>query len=136
MPRYPEDYPENCPPIVGDHFPEKCFRLIPRSTACKRKDFLSTYDCNGHVYKDGIDKCGQRSISVFSDKTDAFNVVLQHPKIQQKYVATLKIGFEDGVFKPTPDPANGYSHLDWWVSNSFDMNNSCLKVETVVQEAQ
>lgn len=132
MPPTYENYPDACPPVDGIYISDECYRLIPRDRYCKSKDFRSTYEKNGHQYEKGQDKCNQRAISVYLEKSDAVNMVLQRPKMTQRCIATLKLYAEDGVLVHSPDPANGKSHHDWWVSTKFDCKRSCVKIEPVM----
>lgn len=129
MPSYPEDFPSNCPPSDGTPPIDKCFRLIARGNNCKPKDFKSKYETNGNQYSLEIDACDQRAISVFSNKSDAINFIRQRPKTHLRFIATLFLSEDDGIMQHRPDPANGDSHYDWWVSASFKFNTSCIKVE-------
>ncbi len=122
---YPEFFPSDCPPPSARNLPGKYYRLIRRIERCKTKDFLPEYS-------DSQLNCPQCAISIFSNKKEIINLVLQHPRMQQKYLAELTLDGDCGVMINSSDKSSYSSHYDWWIPKGLECTSYCTSIEQII----
>ena len=122
-----ENYPSGCPPDSASEIKGYFYRLVGRPERCKKKDFESPYErLRSHYTEDG-DKCSQRCISVYSEKEDIENLILQHPRMPH-FVAELNLNGDHGVLLNCQDASDLPSHHNWWKSQRLDCTKYCQAI--------
>ena len=116
--KWPDFYPENCPPVDAQPASGTFYRLV-RHNPPRAEDFKSTYEehPNQFTHIPMAKRCG---LSVQKDLRDSERLARldqikkRAPKFKNRQIAEGKLNPTLGMIKHTP--SNHYkSHHTWWV---------------------
>ena len=110
--KWPEFFPESCPPQDSSDATGGVYRLINGSTPGKR-DFKSYREINpSKPYE--VPECQVCSLSVYTDKAGIIQLKNRVPATRKKSVSYGELNASYGKIKHTP--YKGDSHHSWWVT--------------------
>ena len=111
MKKWPDHYPERCPPSTAEEVSGKIYRFTNRTNP-KHKDFLSYYEL--HPVKDcGKKVCNARGLSVFANEEDCRVAAATIPALRKKHLCVAELPKEAGVVADTPSN-NIANHKTLW----------------------
>jgi len=115
-----EELPTSCPPS-GTIDCEGTYYRVSHGNPAESSDFFSQrlLAPEKQFKGEGIDECIVRAVSIFSELSDAKNL-LRLPKFKNANIAELHLLEQDGRMKKTFRK----SHYSWWRSKSFNVNNA------------
>ena len=115
-----ETLPEACPPEDAKPVSGRFYR-IAKGNPADSGDFFSQRKLQpGKVFVGkGIDECIVRSISLFSELSDA-QKKLFIPKFKHAHIVMVDLEPKDGVVKKT----FADSHFSWWRTVDFDVRQA------------
>lgn len=109
--RFPDWYPESCPPDDALPARGKVYRLVC-AEGPQADDFVPLWQCRpNHKYPDMCKACG---LSVHRSREDAERLRSVYPTMRDKTIACGTLTPEMGVTKHTPSRISD-SHTSWWV---------------------
>ena len=115
-----EDLPEQCPPDDAE-LAKGIYYRIANGNPATSEDFFSQRKMQpDKVFKgEGIDDCIVKSVSLFSDKSEAMKR-MKLPKFKKAVIAEVKLEAKDGMIKKT----FGIAHYSWWRSKGFHVSQA------------
>lgn len=119
-----EELPDSCPPEDTEYGSNRTFFRITERKPPIDSDFFSQRKLSPHKAFN-IDECIARSLSIFSNRNDALNI-MKLPKFKNyPYLYKIKLNNNAGVIKKT----SSKSHYSWWRSKAFDFTNGIEMIE-------
>ncbi len=116
MSRWPEHYPDQCPPKEAYHHHGELFRFINRNNPVAR-DFRSYYELEPQ--KDWGEKaCQARGLSVVKCALGVKEMRASIPALRRKKVSKAIISAECGMLANTPS-STSERHCTWWIPTSL-----------------
>ena len=119
--RWPEDFPEDCPPEEADLANGVYYRIV-KNDSPEPDDFVSLYYLNRRladvrIQSGRVTQCEAMGLSVFADESDAVYWATRISRIGNR-IARLTLG--PGAGKILPTPREGDSHHTWWQADGYD----------------
>ena len=109
--KFPDYFPEGCPPASAKDSEITLYRLCKDMVPCKA-DFVSFYLINPEKYRNCINAYG---LSVFPSIEDCNIARSKAPRLRKKpYSAKGENNEDRGKYVFTPSNANP-NHITWWV---------------------
>ncbi|MBE9396776.1 hypothetical protein IOQ59_05805 [Pontibacterium sp. N1Y112] len=113
MKKWPDHFPEQCPPGCAEPVSGKVYRFINRANP-KEKDFKSFFELKPD--QDWGEKaCQARGLSVYKNKNACEQMVDLVPALAKKKLAVAELNSNDGVIAETPS-RNSNEHNTLWSS--------------------
>lgn len=111
MIKWPDHFPEQCPPVHASPVSGNVFRFISRN-APKHKDFVSFFSINPS--KDwGDNSCQANGLSVYSSNEVCAKMAKMIPALAKKKLAVAELNSNDGYIANTPSN-NTKHHKTLW----------------------
>jgi hypothetical protein len=111
MKKWPEHYPEQCPPPSAIPPSGNVFRFTVR-TSPKERDFLSYYELKPDE-KWGNKACIARGLSVYTSIDDCIAAAAAVPALKKKKISVALLPANSGVIASTPS-MNIKNHRTFW----------------------
>lgn len=108
--RYPDYFPNNCPPQNAVAHKKTLFRFCKNAEPVE-SDFESYYLKKPEKYKDKINAYG---LSVLGSKEDCSSAVRKSPYLRVEYISFGDTDENIGCYLNTPNKKNP-GHITWWV---------------------
>ena len=109
--KYPDFFPDNCPPMDSNVTKQKLFRFC-KSKNISSDDFVSYYEANPEKFKGNILSYG---LSVMKSRDDCIKAYKKFPYMHKfKTIAVGETNESRGCWKNTPNKSNP-THVTWWV---------------------
>ena len=122
--RFPDDWPQGCPPDDSEHAKGVMFRIVGHDPVHDR-DFLSQFDLGRAAT---ADPCLRRALSIFSKVTDAEHRRRLTPKLG-RYIAQGTLEHAHGDMKHTGGDRS--SHVSWWPCEGIDRKAGFLVMQGI-----
>lgn len=117
--KYPEYFPENCPPDDANTDEKQLFRFC-NGNIPEVSDFISYYQKSPDKYKEIINAYG---LSVLQSRNDCLRAYRKFPFLRKyKSIAQGFTNFARGSWKVTPGKISP-THLTWWVCDGVIPSN-------------
>lgn len=114
--KWPEFYPENCPPEDAEPASGTVYRLV-RHDPPQAEDFKTPWEeYPGRFPEPTIENCG---LSVHTDLHDSERLKDRVPQFRKRQIAEGILNPKLGMIQHTPLPEDE-SHHDWWVPVGTD----------------
>ncbi|MGA8135920.1 MAG: hypothetical protein WCA48_17495 [Pseudomonas gingeri] len=111
MTKWPDHYPEQCPPSCAEAISGTIYRFTNRTNP-KLRDFISYYEMDPG--KDwGRMACNARGLSVYSTYADCAAAVEAVPALRKKRLCHASLARNSGVMADTPSQ-NTQNHKTFW----------------------
>lgn len=109
--KWPDHYPEQCPPRLAAAVSGKLFRFTSKASP-KPRDFISYYE-NSPSKDWGHMACNARGLSVFSTYEDCVAASKLVPALKKKSLCVAELPSSAGVVAETPSQ-NTQNHKTFW----------------------
>jgi len=109
--KWPNHYPEQCPPAQAIAVSGKIFRFTGRATP-KPRDFRSFYEISPSEDWGSL-ACNARGLSVFSTKEDCVAAAEVCPALRKKCLCVAELPNTAGLLAETPSK-NTQNHKTFW----------------------
>ncbi len=131
MAKWPDHYPEQCPPESAEPVSGKVYRFVNRTNP-KERDFKSNYE-----QRPGTDwgnqGCQARGLSVFRTIEACDDMAEQVPALAKKKLAVANLSQNDGVIAETPSRNSSKHNTLWPLLDAKEMANRFKSVD--IEEA-
>ncbi|WP_147464765.1 MULTISPECIES: hypothetical protein [Pseudomonas syringae group] len=111
MTKWPDHYPEQCPPSCAEAISGTIYRFTNRANP-KQRDFISYYDMDPSNDW-GRMACNARGLSVYSTYEDCVAAVDAVPALRKKRLCHASLTRDSGVIADTPSQ-NTQNHKTFW----------------------
>lgn len=117
MAKWPDHYPDRCPPSNAE-YPEGClYRFVSKSVPMK-EDFTSHYDINPK--KDwGEKECQAKGLSVFGTIEDCLLIAARVPALRKKVISKAVLSADENLVADTPSNQS-QNHKTLWSTQDAD----------------
>ncbi len=132
MTKWPDHFPEQCPPGCAEPVSGKVYRFINRTNP-KEKDFKSFFELNpGRDW--GEKACQARGLSVYKSKDICEQMIDLIPALAKKKLAVAELDPDDGVIAETPSTNSNEHNTLWPLTDKKEMADkfTCLGIEVTV----
>ncbi|MBE0508900.1 MAG: hypothetical protein IBX50_19625 [Marinospirillum sp.] len=123
MAGFPDNWPQNCPPIEAEDADGVVYRVCSQNPPSQR-DFQSHEELGK---RSSGDPCMRRGLSVFRDLAEARHLTVLFPKLGSK-VFRGDLSQEQGKVKHTPARQRP-SHTTWWPYEGIERAASFKLIE-------
>jgi hypothetical protein len=119
--RWPDDYPEGCPPTDCRNAEGLFYRLV-KGDPPEASDFVRPVELPSGRSRHSPDSCSSHGLSIFEDAEDVRLAIELIPGFKKKKVAVGELKPAMGVIKRSDAPVGTVvlrSHHDWWIPVTY-----------------